>query len=123
MEAEEYVNGVIDENGKKVIRSLNDSEKEWLNKFLEETVNGSSKDQDDFYEDKRPFYNEDNARRRDIFNIANSLGQLSPISHTEFNLLVTSHTYEDVLIELLDQKMKKENWFGKSKILKKGKKS
>lgn len=34
----DYINGVRDKDGKEVIRPLTDSEKEWLNKFYEETV-------------------------------------------------------------------------------------
>ncbi len=34
----EYINGVYDKNGKEVIRALTDQEKEWLNKYYEETV-------------------------------------------------------------------------------------
>lgn len=34
----DYVNGVYDQNGKQVIRALNEEEKAWLNQFYEETV-------------------------------------------------------------------------------------
>lgn len=34
----DYVDGVFDEDGNQIIRPLNESEKEWLNQFYEETV-------------------------------------------------------------------------------------
>lgn len=34
----DYVNGVYDKNGKQVIRPLNEEEKEWLERYYEETV-------------------------------------------------------------------------------------
>lgn len=38
LEADQYVNGVYDEDGNQVIRALNDEEKAWLNQFLAESV-------------------------------------------------------------------------------------
>ncbi|NJN50296.1 MAG: hypothetical protein HC798_03970 [Polaribacter sp.] len=34
----DYINGVFDSDGKEVIRPMTDSEKQWLNKFYEETI-------------------------------------------------------------------------------------
>jgi len=45
----EYINGVIDNNGKLVIRRLTDEEKEWLNLFYKETLNTSFEELNSLY--------------------------------------------------------------------------
>lgn len=110
----DYLNGVKDLNGKQVIRSLNKEEAAWLNRFYEETNNCSKIDENDFYEDKREFYKEDYRRRNDTFNIANMLGNLDEINYSTFaqdesQIMI----YEDILIYLLDEKLKREKWFKK----------
>lgn len=85
----DYINGVYDENGAQVIRPLNEEEIEWLNKFYSEVIVTSfNNDDDDFYSescDKRVLYNDNNRRRRDVFNIMQATGKLKYLNGTEYD--------------------------------------
>lgn len=87
----EYVNGVYDENGKKVIRALNAEEKEWLNKFYQESVITSFKqDGTDLYstpEKRCELYSENNARNRCLYNHLKKTGKLCSLESLDVDFL------------------------------------
>lgn len=92
----DYINGVYDANGQEVIRPLNDEEKAFLNKFYEESlITTFNKDGTDLYnseEERRQFYNENNCRRRCIFNTAQRTGNLKSL-----DMVSTDTIYSDIV--------------------------
>ena len=108
-----YVNGVKNKDGSTAIRSMTDEEKDWLNKFNEETVVASfSKDNSqNLYqnkEDQKNFYKENNKRRICIFNYAKSTGLLDSFETDKYDMLISKRVesidYENLIINDLDRK-------------------
>lgn len=75
----DYVDGVYNSKNECVIRPLNESEKLFLNNFMEEVINGDFKHTNKIYkkaEDRRQLWRENNARNRCAFNKAKTTGNL-----------------------------------------------
>lgn len=92
------------------------SEKEWMNKFMEEHLNASFKNNEkDLIKDsekKKKVYNENNSRNRDLYNISKVNGLLQDrIEDSEAIIdsksVENAHSYEEAMIKLLDVKKKK----------------
>lgn len=104
----EYINGVYDENGRQVIRALTAEEKEWLNKFYEETVVTSfKKDGTDFLdsvEERRAAYRDNNHRNSCLMNVKSAAGQLDTFDEKAFDKLSYDRfSYLDHEIALINQ--------------------
>ncbi len=84
-EGDTYADGVYDEDGNKVIRSLNDMEREFLDQFNNETLannhgmSGSLHRQnlDNYEERKSEFYKDTNSRNNDLYGIAKAGNRLN----------------------------------------------
>lgn len=87
------------------IDKLNDEEKDFLNRFLEETVNARfDHDGKKIYRKKKDqleLYQENNSRNRCQYNIAKVTGRLEYDTTTKTEI---KDVAEDVLIELIDRK-------------------
>lgn len=81
----EYVNGVYSESGEMLIRPLTDEEKDFLNRFYEETVHANFKHPGELLiadDNERKFYNNQNyARRMCCFNRAKYTKLLYELSY------------------------------------------
>ena len=112
----DYINGVFDKNGNKVIRGLNEEEKEWLNKFYKETLNASFGHEDpliDTQEGRKSCYDANNQRNRDIYNKKKSMNMLTEIDDETFyyahtNLVNFRREIEEDLDRAIDEKIKRE---------------
>ena len=98
------------------INKLSSEEKEWLSSFMEEDLgarfNHKGKKIYKKKSKKRESYDRNNARNRDIYSIAKATGKISDVS-TEEAVSVwednyVNENYEDILIEELDKKNKKD---------------
>lgn len=114
IETQKYINGVRNErNGPKVIRPLNEDEKEFLSKFNATFEHGNF--DDDFLslsEDQRSEINhQDYARKMDLMFVAKKAGQLITYDLGEYDKLTTEMETgiepEDLLNEHLVDKPKK----------------
>jgi hypothetical protein len=80
---------VFNEEGKQVIRGLNEEEKAWLNQFYKEDVCASRKDAilHDPTDDQvwKPIYKANNDRNIDLYNIKQRTGKLSTVSTDKFD--------------------------------------
>ena len=88
----DYIDGVYNDNGELLIRALTDEEKEWLNKFYEETVCASFKGEESLYtekEDRREIYSENNARNRCLYNKAKKTNRLMHFDIDEYDKFVS----------------------------------
>lgn len=91
------------------IDKLNESEKDWLNRFNEETVcanfqhRGELLDKSDEY--RKECFNHNNRRNRDILRSAETVGLINRIQK-ESDLKIEN--IEDVWIEIIDLKKEKE---------------
>jgi hypothetical protein len=89
------------------VDSLSEKEKEWLNKFNEEYVNGTldrTNKSNNLHKTKalvKDCYDRNNARNRDILTRVKASGEDYTLTNTE------SYTVEDDIIALIDQKKKK----------------
>lgn len=107
----EYINGVFDGEGRQVIRPLTADEKEWLNKFYEETIvtsfNKDGTDLMDEIEDRRLAYRENNHRNVCLMNMKNSVGLLESYDERVFDKISYdrfSHLdHELVLIKQIEE--------------------
>lgn len=74
-----YVNGVKDEDGKTVIRALNDEEKKFLAQFYREWLNADPRDAKlyDTKEEWKSIFDENNSRNRCLLNYAKKTHNLS----------------------------------------------
>jgi len=85
----DYIDGVFNEEGKQVIRGLNEEEKAWLNQFYKEDVCASRKDAilHDPTDDQvwKPIYKANNDRNIDLYNIKQRTGKLSTVSTDKFD--------------------------------------
>lgn len=96
----DYINGVKNEKGETVIRALTEDEKEWLNKFYEETVitnfkrNGT--DLFDSKEGRSNFYKDNYRRNLDLYNISQITGNLTYLED------MMSESYGKSYIDLVD---------------------
>lgn len=97
---------------------LSDEEKEWLNKFMDESLNASFKnDGRDKIQDKdskRKVYSENNARNRDLYSIAKASGLVSDAIDDNRPHPQNSHSdkynlTEDAMIAELDKKHSEED--------------
>lgn len=110
----EYVDGVCDENGKRVIRPLNEEEKAWLNKFYQETIITTFKrDGSDLYtedEDRKAFYRENNKRNTCLYNKLKKTGMLFSIERINLDMvrpeLGTAYDPENILLSLQEYGVK-----------------
>ena len=96
---------------------LSASEKEFLNRFLEETVIANFKHKGEkIYEDPREFYGANNARNRCQYTKAKAMGMLiSTPNPTALSSLVdnadntgTADSVEDAMIAMIDYKKSEE---------------
>jgi hypothetical protein len=109
----DYINGVVDSEGNKVIRALTHEEKEWLNKFYEEYIITNFKkdgtDLIDDIEDRRTAYRENNHRNVCLFNQKNRMGLLDQYDGGNFEKTVMNRIngidFEMALINELDYKV------------------
>ncbi len=96
---------------------LTDEQKEWLNKFTEEELNASFKnDETDFNQDKeekRKIYNKNNARNRCLYGqVKNKVGATKMLNYEDSTNLIdekntVSDDYiEDAIIDYIDSKKK-----------------
>jgi hypothetical protein len=106
----DYINGVYNQNGNMVMRPLTDDEKEWLNKYYEETVVTSfNRDGTDLYdsdEDRRKFYKDNNTRNVCLYNMMKKTGRLHSIDITADNVtyeLEKSYDPENIMIRMQDE--------------------
>lgn len=112
----EYVNGVFNDKGVQVIRGLNEEEKEWLNKFYQETLNASFNHDEpliDTKEGRKECYDANNQRNRDIYNKKKSMNMLSEIDDETFvkshtNLINFKNELEDEINYHIDVRIKEE---------------
>jgi len=104
IEQNQYINGVKNDDGELVIRALTEAEKDWLNRFNEETVNANFKHKgkkiDATKASKKRSYDKNNARNRCIYTKAKASGTLSyiedlKISNKELSSLQESEDTDD----------------------------
>jgi hypothetical protein len=93
------------------IDKLSDEELKWLNKFMDEELNASfknnKKDLVTDPEEKRAIYNKNNARNRCVFGIAKATGTLDYKENAhDIESVANPQVYEDLLIEEIDRKRK-----------------
>lgn len=99
------------------IDQLNESEKEWLNRFIEEELNASFKNDDtDFNqlpEEKRATYTRNNARNRDLYGqVKNKVGDTKLLNYDNVKNLVEEHlakeqpptAMEDAYIDFIESR-------------------
>jgi len=107
----DYINGVKNDHGRQVLRPLTEEEKEWLNKFYDETVNANFKrDGSDFYKeasDRKILYHENYIRNVDLYNLKQRTGMLK-INDNLVDLITKDPFYflnpEDYIMKMLDSK-------------------
>lgn len=109
----DYIDGVYNKDGKCVIRPLTEEEKEWLNKFYEESIITSfKKDGTDFLdsvEDRRKAYRENNYRNACIMNVKKATGQLDAFDETAFDKISYDRfSHLDVEVALINEVIKYE---------------
>jgi hypothetical protein len=114
IETNKYVNGVRNERGgEKVIRELNDSEKEWLANFNATFEHGNFKD--DFFDITDEVESEINAqdysRRNDLYFIAKTSGNLIAYDLMEYDKFESEAekdiSAEDLKLNHLEGKLEK----------------
>lgn len=114
IETQKYINGVRNERGGEiVIRALNDSEKEFLANFNKTFEHHNFSE--DFFElsedEKHEIYTQDNIRRRDLYFVAKSSGNLIQYDLHEYDKLTseaeTGISLEDLKLNYLEEKPKK----------------
>jgi len=96
---------------------LSPEEKDFLNRFLEETVITNFQHKGDkLYKDRKPFYDANNARNRCLYTKLHAMGALYHAANSEaLNSLiddktsVNSNTEEEMLLEAIALKMS-GNW-------------
>lgn len=98
------------------VDQLNDKEKEWLNRFLEETVITNFQHKGPLiYKGKkkrREFYGENNARNRCMFTKASAMGMLLQVQNSgaltaiidQDQDAITADDVENAMIEMIDSK-------------------
>lgn len=93
------------------LNQLSPKEKEWLNKFMEEHLNASFKnnktDLTKTKEQKKKIYNQNNARNRDLYAISKANGLLQLESSASKREIINTHSSgynltEDTLIDKID---------------------
>lgn len=101
----EYINGVKDENGQRVIRPLTEEEKDWLNKFYGEYVCASvpkgEKNLHNTDELRKDCYAKNNARNRCLMNQTQKTGKLVYLTPKEYDKKIENgdwDIFEDYII-------------------------
>lgn len=113
----DYVNGTYNDKGEKVIRELNEKEKEWKHRFEEEVVSAKfKKDGSDHYgtdEERKKLYAENNSRNRCLYNRSKISGKLIKFDITEYDRFVSESLKdidpEDLVINKLESSGKISN--------------
>jgi len=84
---------VYDDQGREILRPLTHHEKEWLNKFYQETIVTSFKqDGTDLYdtvEERRQFWRDNNVRNVCLFNLLKKTGRLFSLEASHLDTLTT----------------------------------
>lgn len=78
----EYINGVVDTDGVRVMRPMTDDEKAWLAQFYKEWLNADGRDPKLYTKDEdwKRIYGENNSRNRCLYNYAKKMGILKTFS-------------------------------------------
>lgn len=96
------------------IDDLNEEEKAWLNKFMDEELNAHFKnDERDITqskEEKKEIYGKNNARNRCIYGIAKASNMVVDDVRPENDMKITdSGLFEDYMIDQIDKKRASDN--------------
>lgn len=85
----DYIDGVYGEDGKQLLRPLNEEEKAWLNQYYKEDVCATRKDAvlNDKEDDMawKSIYRANNDRNIDLYNIKQRTGKLLTVSTEKFD--------------------------------------
>lgn len=92
------------------VNSLSDEEKQWLNDFMTEFLGANLKESETLKHNNKTLsksvYDANNARNRDIYNIARTGGRLDSLDEALLNQLEESEIdeeFEDRLIDKIDE--------------------
>lgn len=122
MDAEEFIDGVYDEEGNELIRPLTDEEKEWYNQFYREYYNASLSNAEYHTtpELRKDCYDRNNARNRCLYSRNLKLGMMDSLDVDEYNDYLENkvHNFENYIYSMDDlvelKKRRKVNYKNKN---------